>query len=98
MVSCAHVELVEHSRRDDFWRKSVCPIGGKRYSQTMSKAAEAVLQEFQKLPPAEQQGVLQQLLCLFAPVPQRTNHPIPTVKVTGGRITSDQVAETIDDE
>jgi hypothetical protein len=64
----------------------------------MSKTAEALLQEFEKLPPAEQQGLLQRLLRSFTPQPAQPDRPFPTVKVAGGRITSEQVAEALDDE
>lgn len=64
----------------------------------MSKTAEALLQEFQKLPLPERQGLLQQLLQSLYPTPPSELRPFPTVKLTGGRITSAQVAETLDDE
>jgi hypothetical protein len=64
----------------------------------MSKTAEAMLQDFQKLPPAEQQGLLQRLLHSFTPAPSRTPRPLPTVKVSGGCITSAQIADALDDE
>ena len=64
----------------------------------MSKTAEALLHEFQKLPLPERQGLLQQLMQSLSPAPTREQRPFPTVKLNGGRITSEQVAETLDDE
>jgi hypothetical protein len=64
----------------------------------MSKTAEIFVQEFQKLPPLDQQGVLQRLLQRPARRPSRSARRVPTVKLPGGRITSQQVAETLDDE
>lgn len=64
----------------------------------MSVAAEAVLEQVRKLSPGEQQQILGELLRL---VPSRVRHdqgPFPTVKVPGGVITSDQVAEALEDE
>jgi hypothetical protein len=56
------------------------------------------VQEFQKLPPLDQQGVLQRLLQHSVRRTSRSSKRVPTVKLPGGRITSQQVAETLDDE
>jgi len=64
----------------------------------MSKTAEIFVQEFQKLPPLDQQGVLQRLLQRPIRKPSRSAKRIPTVKLAGGRITSQQVADALDDE
>jgi|NGEPerStandDraft_6_1074524.scaffolds.fasta_scaffold10142_6 hypothetical protein len=64
----------------------------------MSKTAEIFVQEFQKLPPLDQQGVLQRLLQRPVRKPSRSTSRVPTVKLGGGRITSQQVAEALDDE
>jgi hypothetical protein len=64
----------------------------------MSKTAEMFVQEFQKLPPLDQRGVLQRLLQRPVGKPSRSTKLIPTVKLAGGRITSQQVADALDDE
>jgi len=64
----------------------------------MSKTAEMFVQEFQKLPPLDQKGVLQRLLQHSVRKASRRAKDIPTVKLAGGRITSRQVAEALDDE
>jgi len=64
----------------------------------MSATAEALLEQFRKLPPVEQQEILQHLLRLSPPLPAPSPRPFPTVKVSGGTITSEQVAEVLDDE
>ena len=64
----------------------------------MSKTAEIFVQEFQKLPPLDQQGVLQRLLQHSVRRTSRSSKRVPTVKLPGGRITSQQVAETLDYE
>jgi len=64
----------------------------------VSATAEALLEQLKKLPPAEQHEVYQQLLRLLSASPQRTERPFPIVKVSGGIITSQHVAEALDDE
>ena len=64
----------------------------------MSTTAEALLEQFRKLPPLERQEILQQLLRLSPAPPAASQKPFPTVRVNGGTITSEQVAEALDDE
>jgi hypothetical protein len=64
----------------------------------MSATAEALLEQFRKLTPLERQEILQQLLHLAPPLAAPSAKPFPTVKVSGGTITSEQVAEALDDE
>ncbi|MEI7939548.1 MAG: hypothetical protein WCK27_22925 [Verrucomicrobiota bacterium] len=64
----------------------------------MSATAEALLEQLRKLPPVERQEILQQLLRLSPPLPAPPSKPFPTIKVSGGTITSEQVAEALDDE
>jgi len=64
----------------------------------MSATAEALLEQFRKLPPLERQEVLQQLLLLSPTPPPASQKPFPTVRVNGGTITAEQVAEALDDE
>jgi hypothetical protein len=64
----------------------------------MSATAEALLEQFRKLPPFERQEVLQQLLRLSPPAAGFEAKPFPTVKVSGGTITSEQVADATDEE
>jgi len=64
----------------------------------MSASAEALLEQFRKLPPLEREEILQQLLRFSPPLVAPTPKPFPTVKVSGGTITSEQVAEALDDE
>jgi hypothetical protein len=60
--------------------------------------AEALLEQFRKLSTSEQQELLQQLLRSLPSTPAPSDNPFPTVKVGGGPITSQQVAEALDDE
>jgi hypothetical protein len=64
----------------------------------MSATAEALLEQFRKLPLPERQEIVQRLLHLSSPPPAVTEKPFATVKVPGGTITSQQVAEALDDE
>jgi len=64
----------------------------------MSATAEALLEQLRKLPPVERQEILQQLLRLSPALPAHSPKPFPTIKVSGGTITSEQVAEALDDE
>ena len=64
----------------------------------MSATAEALLAQLRKLPPLERQEILQQLLHFAPPLAVPSPKPFPTVKVSGGTITSEQVAEALDDE
>jgi hypothetical protein len=64
----------------------------------MSAIAEALLEQLRKLPPLEREEILQQLLRLSPTLAVPTPKPFPTVKVSGGIITSEQVAESLDDE
>ena len=68
------------------------------YLFAMSKTAEMFVQEFQKLPPTDQAGILQRLLSRPARKSSRAAKLVPTVKLGGGRITSRQVAEILDDK
>ncbi len=63
----------------------------------MSATAEALLEQFRKLPLPEQEEFLGRLMDLAR---RRTpaEKPFPTVRVRGGTITSEQVAEALDDE
>jgi len=56
------------------------------------------LEQLKKLPRAEQHEIYEQLLRWLRTSPQRAERPFPTVKVSGGVITSQQVAEALDDE
>ncbi len=61
----------------------------------MSATAEALLEQFRRLPAPEQQELLQRLLRLASATRTRSEKPFPTVKVSGGTISSDEkVAET----
>jgi hypothetical protein len=64
----------------------------------MSATAVAVLEQLKKLPRSEQQEVYERLLRLLQPAPQKLERPFPTARVNGGTITSQQVAEALDDE
>jgi hypothetical protein len=64
----------------------------------VSATAEALLEQFDKLSPIEQQEILRQLLRLRLPRPTPSQKQFPTVRVSGGVITSEQVAELLDDE
>ena len=64
----------------------------------MSATAEALLEQFRKLPLPERQEIVQRLLRLSSPPPSLEDKPFPTVKVPGGTIGSQQVAEALDDE
>ena len=64
----------------------------------MSAIAESLLEQFKKLPPSDQQELIQKLLRSLPTTPPRTEKPFPTVNVAGGTITSEQVAEALDDE
>jgi len=62
----------------------------------MSATAEALLDQFRKLPPLERQELLQELLRLSPPAPSQ--EALPAIRVGGGTITSEQVADALDDE
>jgi len=63
----------------------------------MSATEEVLLEQFRKLPLPEQEELLSRLRDLTRP--RRTaEKPFPTVRVRGGTITSEQVAEASDDE
>lgn len=64
----------------------------------MSKTVEALWHQFQKLPPAEREDLLQLLLRSKPPETSQDTFHFPSVKLSGGRITSGQVAEVLDDE
>lgn len=64
----------------------------------MSATAEAILEQLKKLPPADQQEIIRQMLRWKPHTPPSQPKPFPTVKVRGGIITSVQVAESLDDE
>jgi hypothetical protein len=64
----------------------------------MSATGESILEQIKKLPPADQRELLEQLLSLAPPVSSKRQKPLPRVKVSGGAITSEQVAETLEDE
>ncbi len=63
----------------------------------MSATAEALLEQFRKLPLPEQQELLGRLRDLTA-TKLPPEKPFPTVRVRGGTVTSEQVAEALDDE
>ena len=64
----------------------------------MSGTAESLLEQLKKLPAAEQQEIVQQLLRWDPAMPSTAQKSFPTVKVSGGTITSQHVAEVLDDE
>jgi hypothetical protein len=64
----------------------------------MSVTAKVVSDDFRKLPASEQQELLQQLLRMFTSLEPASLKPFPTVKVGDGAITSQQVADALDDE
>ena len=64
----------------------------------MSASAEALLEQLRKLPVSEQQQILQELLRVMPGTASQKPKAFPTVKVGGGAITSEQVAEALDDE
>ena len=68
------------------------------YTFLMSATAEALLEQFRRLSAPEQQELLQRLLRLASAAGTRSWKPFPTVKVSGGTVTSEQVAEALDDE
>ena len=81
-------------------RDSLLPIASQRrhvYIFLMSATAEALLEQFRKLPLPEQEELLGRLRDITRPRPT-AEKPFPTVKVRGGTITSEQVAEALDDE
>ena len=59
----------------------------------VSAGAEAVLEQVRKLPRSEQQQILQALLRLLRGPTLENQKTFQTVKVGGGVITSEQVAE-----
>ena len=63
----------------------------------MSAAAEKLLHELQRLSPKEQQEIMRELQRISQPR-VKPLEAIPTIKVPGGAITSEQVAEALDDE
>jgi hypothetical protein len=70
----------------------------EHYHSLMSATAEALLEQFRRLPGPEQQELLQRSRRLAAVSSDRAEKPFPTVMVSGGTITSGQVAEALDDE
>jgi hypothetical protein len=61
----------------------------------VSATAQSLLEQIRKLPVPDQQEILQQLLQQAS----HTKDPLfPTVRLKGGVITSEQVAEAVDDE
>jgi hypothetical protein len=68
------------------------------YIPNVSATAQSLLEQIRKLPVPDQQEILQQL----PQVPQQASHTkdplFPTVRLKGGVITSEQVAEAVDDE
>ena len=64
----------------------------------MSNTAEAVLQQLRKLPMGEQQQILQELLRTVPITTVQNGKVFPTVRLGGGPITSEQVAEALEDE
>jgi hypothetical protein len=64
----------------------------------MSRNAEALLEEFRKLSIGEQQELLQRLLHSLPSPAAQPHKPFPTIAVSGGAITAQQVAEALDDE
>jgi hypothetical protein len=61
----------------------------------MNRAAEALLEQLRKLPINEQQEILQQLLRSHSSTPPNPQKPLPSIKVPGGPITSQRVAEAM---
>jgi hypothetical protein len=64
----------------------------------MSATAEALFEQIRRLPRPEQEELLQRLQSLASAANGRVAKPFPTVRVDGGTITSEQVAEALDDE
>jgi hypothetical protein len=64
----------------------------------VSATAESLLEQIRKLPIPEQQEILQQLLKSPQQESLRKDPLFPTVRLKGGVITSEQVAEALDDE
>lgn len=64
----------------------------------MSASTRALIEQLKRLPPADQQEVFRQLLLLLNPAPAPAGRALPALHVPGGPITSEQVAETLDDE
>jgi len=67
------------------------------YDFVMSATAEAFLEQFRKLPLPEQEELLGRLRELIRSRPT-AEKPFPTLRLRGGTITSEQVAEALDDE
>jgi hypothetical protein len=67
--------------------------------EAMSSRAEMVLEQFNSLPQAERQQVLAEMLDVIstAPAERVSSAPFPTVRLPGGTITSEQVAEELDE-
>jgi hypothetical protein len=64
----------------------------------MSATAEALLDQLKKLPPEEQEEVSRQLQRLLSTKLQTARDEFPTERLPGGVITSEHVAEVLDDE
>lgn len=64
----------------------------------MSATAKAVLDQFRELPVTEQRELLRQLLQTFEGVKVSRDDTFPTVQIGEGTITSQQVADALDDE
>ena len=64
----------------------------------MSTTAAALLDELKKLPPAEQEEVSRQLQRLLSAKVEKARDKFPTERVPGAVITSQHVADVLDDE
>jgi hypothetical protein len=64
----------------------------------MSTRAQEILEQLKKLPDAEQQEVLRELLRAVPKGTKSVLNDFPSVRVSGGAITSEQVAEALDDK
>jgi hypothetical protein len=63
----------------------------------MSATAEALVEQFKALPNVEQQQVIREILKPTLSLPETSSSLFPTVRVPGGTITSEQVAEALDE-
>ncbi len=67
-----------------------------RYVFGMSTTAQVILEQLKKLPDSDRQEVLRELLRSLPNTPGDLLCELPSVQVSGGTITSEQVAEALE--